>query len=207
MITAPARPQVNLDVMQTSENRSNFIGRLIGLAVLSAATLASAEGQPPPEGCHWQSIPELKAHLPVPDGWDFQQRSEGDALIYEVTPGQSTAGPSLHTQFRMIVKRDLEPETVVGMAREFVQSVRSSGLPTAPMETQSRSTFTIFVSVVQMGDLDAGMHDSTVAVSAIANEGTGTLYLVRIDIPADELADIAPLTNHLFRTIRIDDEI
>ena len=65
----------------------------------------------------------------------------------------------------------------------------------------------LFVSVVEIADAEMGTHLSTIAVSAIGNSRTGTLYRIRLDIPEPELAAVAPSANKLFRTLRVDDEI
>lgn len=186
---------------------SGSIGGALVLTILVSFPAIVAEDRPAPDGCHWQSIPELKAHIAVPDGWHFESATDGEDLVYDVSPARPGPDSTLQTRFRLTVTRGLDPDSVVARAREFVESVRSSGQPTAPIERQTLSVMTLFASVVEVIEPATDVHESTVAVSALANARTGTLYRIRLDIPASELGFMAPLANAMFRTIRVDDEI
>ena len=175
--------------------------------VLIAGLGLAAEDNPPPEGCHWQPIPELKAHLAVPDDWLFEEIDVEGALVYEVRPGGPVFESPSQSIFRLTVQKGLEPERVAEMARDFVESARDAGMPNEAMEEQTLGVMEVFVSVVLLASSETGVHETTVAVSALANTRTGTLYTTRLDIPVAELQDVAPLGNKLFRTIRVDDEI
>ena len=149
----------------------------------------------------------MKAHLAVPDHWAFTEVPSGDSLIYQIVPAGPAFDVPSRARYQMVVRRDLNPEVVVEHARQFVEAVRQAGFPIDSVETQKLGVLTMFASVVEFGDSESGDHESTVAVSALANYKTGTLYTIRFDIPASELALVAPLANSLFRRIRLDDEI
>jgi len=182
-----------------------FAGLLL-LTVCSSAPGTLAGGKTAPDGCHWQSIPKLKAHLAVPDGWQFKQLKSSDALIYEVRPaGGGFEGAKAH--YRLEVRLRTKPEDVVARARAFVEDNRAKSLEPPPLEEQQVSTLAMFSCFVRFAPSSDGSPALTAAVSSAGNSRTGTIYTIRFDIPENELDLIAPLGNSLFREMRLDDEI
>lgn len=159
-----------------------------------------------PEGCHWQPIPEIKAHLAVPDGWQFEKVASSDVLIYEVRP----AGPGfegIRARYRLEVRRGTSKADVVDRARSFVESVRAIATEAQPLEEQHIGVLTLYSSFGHLVPTSESSPALTAAVSCAANSRTGTIYTMRFDIPVNELDVVAPLGNHLFRELRLDDEI
>jgi hypothetical protein len=182
-------------------------GLILILVVLLAATRpVRGADDPAPERCHWQAIPELKAHLAVPDGWLFQRLEAGDALAYEVRPA-GTQFEAIRARYRLEVRRGLDKTKVVEMARSFVESIRAFAVEAQPLEEQHVSTVTLYSCFVTLARPTPGAVQPTAALWSAANSRTGTLYTVRFDIPSDELGVVAPLANHLFRNLRLDDEV
>jgi hypothetical protein len=106
------------------------VGRpVVAIIVMAIVALrnAGAEEAPAPDECHWQAIPEIKAHLAVPDGWLFEKLVGNDVLIYEVRP----SGPQfkgVRARYRLEVRRGVAKSEVVARARGFVQSVRTAAV-------------------------------------------------------------------------------
>ena len=171
----------------------------LGFATISVGN----EKRPAPPGCHWQSIPELKAHLAVPDGWLFEQIASQDGLVYQVRP----PAEELASRYRLEVRTGVDTSAVVGEARDFVDGPRNSGAEAEPLEEQTKGVITAYSTVVYYRPLVAGAPAITVAYLALGNSRTGTIYKIRLDIPADEVDRVLPAANHLFQNIRVDDEI
>lgn len=179
---------------------------LVAVVITSAAAVR-ADDKPAPDGCHWQDLPEIKAHLAVPDGWHFRRVQSENSLIFEVEPtGHGLPQPS-RSRYRLEVRLHTDSRTVVERAREFVENARTGATAAQPLEEQTIGVVTVFSSFFEYDPAVPLAPRRTAAMSAIANSRTGTLYLVRFDIPVDELEAIAPLGNALFRTARIDDEM
>jgi hypothetical protein len=172
--------------------------------VIAPGTLAA--GKPAPAGCHWQPIPELKAHVAVPDGWQFKKVQSSDALIYEVRPagnGFEGAKALYHLEVRLRTKT----EDVVARARAFIEDARAKALDPPPLAEQQVSTLTFFSCFVRFAPAGDGSPALTAAVSSIGNSRTGTIYTIRFEIPENEIRLIGSLGNGLFREMRLDDEI
>ena len=179
---------------------------LMFVGALAIAQGASAASKPAPNGCHWQAIPELKAHLAVPDGWRFEQVKSEEALIYEVRPTGKGFEES-KAVFHLEVRLRTAPDDAVARARAFVESARATAIDAPPLEEQQVSTLTFFSCFVRYPALGEGLPTLTAAVSSAANARTGTIYTTRFDIPEDEIERVAPLGNALFREWRLDDEV
>lgn len=175
-------------------------------AVLALTQNAVAATKPAPDGCHWHAIPELKAHLAVPDGWQFKKIKSSEALIYEVRPaGKGFEG--FKARFHLEVRLRTKLDDVVARARAFVEEARVSAIDPPPLEEQQASTITAFSCFVRYAAPPDGSPALTAAVSSAANTRTGTIYTTRFEIPEDEQERIAPLGNALFREWRLDDEV
>lgn len=180
---------------------------IVTLAGTIVSGLAADDGpDPAPPGCHWQAITILKAHLAVPDGWEFRDTSTHSLLSYEVRP----AGPGFknaRSRYRLEVRRGVDKSEVVKKAREFVESARTGATEAQPLEEQQVGVLILFSSFATYDPHRPGVTAVSVAISSAANTRTGTLYTVRFDIPSDEVERVAELGNQLFQKMRLDDEI
>jgi len=178
------------------------------ICLLAASRVGSAVEGPAPEGCHWERIPEVKVTLAMPDGWVFRKVSDAtNLLVYAATPGGPDAPANPKTRYELRIQRGLPPKSVVLIAKTFVESALAGSAETAPVEEQQRGVMSLFAGVAEIKPNLVGVPQLTVAASSLANARTGTLYTIRIDIPADELQAIQPRANAIFRTITVDDEI
>jgi hypothetical protein len=180
---------------------------LLSLAVaVLVPPLVAKEKDPPPAGCHWQSIPVLNARLAVPDGWQFRDTSTGMSLSYEVRP----AGPGFENAkalYRLEVSRGNKKAEVVSKAKEFIESARASAATAESLERQENGALTVFSCSVTSAPDHPGALPVSTALSAAANSRTGTLYTVRFDVPSDEVVKVTPLGSQLLHTMRLDDQI
>jgi hypothetical protein len=174
-----------------------------------AATPAprAAEATPPaPAGCHWQSLPEIKASLAVPDGWQFAAVSSDQVLSYEVRP----AGPGFEqtrSVYRLEVRLATPVASVRARAKEFVENVRKGALEAQPVDEQQVGVMTGFSSFARYAPRPGSAAPASVLAASIANTRTGTLYKIRFEIPVEELERVGPLGSALFQAYRLDDEV
>jgi hypothetical protein len=180
----------------------------VALSVLARPRAAFAVEGPAPEGCHWQRIPEVKATLAVPDGWHFQKLAgEKNVLVFEVRPGGPGAPPNSKSRYELRIQRGLPPKSVVMMAKTFVEGLLSGAVEATPLEEQKNGVMSMFAGVAHVRPNLLGLSQLTIAASSLANARTGTMYTIRIDIPAEELETVMPQANAIFRTITVDDDI
>jgi len=189
----------------TSTSRRILAVTLLLTALLAARAQArKKDDPPPPSGCRWQTIEVLGAHLAVPDGWQYRDVSEGPLLSYEVRP----AGAGLEkakSLYRLEVRRGLKKADVVPRAREFVEKARATATDAPPIDEREAGPMTLFACAVTYAPEPPGTVSLSSALSATANRDTGTLYMVRLDIPSDEVKLVSPLADKLFQNIRLND--
>ena len=181
---------------------------LFFLMILGYSFGRADDQAPPPSGTRWKAIPEIKANLALPNGWQFRKLpSTPKILIYEIVP----RGPGIPThsrsKYELKVEKDVPRAIVVFKARNYVEAIRAQAVESEPVEEQTKGVMNLFVSVAHLEPDASGAPQLTVALAAIANSRTGTLYTMRFDIPAAELEAVETLANQLFRHIRVDDEI
>lgn len=76
---------------------------------------------PPPSGFSWQSIPEIKAHFLLPEGWSFQQVDDLLDLDYVLTPEPIETVHDLQMGLRISVMFETERKSGIP-ATEFGQA-------------------------------------------------------------------------------------
>jgi hypothetical protein len=184
--------------------------RILAVTLLLSALLAARaqarrkDDPPPPPGCHWQAIEILGAHLAVPVGWQYRDTSEGPLLSYEVRPA-GAGFENAKSLYRLEVRRGLKKADVVPRAREFVEKARATATDAPPIDERESGHMTLFACAVNYAPEHPGAVALGSALSAAANRETGTLYMVRLDIPLDEVDRVSPLADKLFQNIRLDD--
>ncbi len=189
--------------------RSEVIRITLPLALLIGASsgFAAVADGPPPDGCHWQRIPEIKATLAVPDGWQFRKAADqGQRLLYEVIPAGAKAPRDPKSRYQFRVQKGVTKETVVSRAKGFVEGALKNASRADALDEQARGVISLFAGVGYFDPDSAGIPRLTVAAASLANSRTGTLYTIRMDIPAGELEAVSPLANALFRNITVDDD-
>jgi hypothetical protein len=179
------------------------------LLLMPACSLGQSKTQTPaPSGTHWKRIPELKAKLALPHGWQFRKvPSESRTLVYEVVPKGPGMPRRSRSKYQLKVEKGVPSAIVLFKARNFIEAIRAQAAESEEVDEQARGVTTLFSSIAHLDPDDSGVPQLTVALAAIANSRTGTLYTIRFDIPATELEAVEPLANQLFRHITIDDEL
>ena len=205
------KPTPNMG-LQRSRRPSLRSGPLL-LALLVLALPIQASGAPdsdplPPAGTRWKSIPEIKARIALPHGWRFAKaRSTPKTLAYEVVPKGLGIPVRSQSKYQLKVEKGVPKAIVVAKARNYIEAIRAQAVESEEVDEQTRGVTTLFSSIAHLNPDGSGVPQLTVALAAIANSRTGTLYTIRFDIPASELEAVETLGNQLFRHITIDDEI
>jgi hypothetical protein len=174
-------------------------------SVTSAGPSPDATTEPAPEGCHWKLIAEVHALLAVPDGWIFRSLPGRDVLTYEVVPAGSRFRTKPLSRYRLEIRRHSPVVDVVARAKTFVEQFRLGGTTSKALEEQRKGVMSLFASVIEVPPRRVGESHLSVAVSAVANSRTGTLYTAVLAIPSDERPVVADLANVLFQRVRLDD--
>jgi hypothetical protein len=180
------------------------------ISVLSLGLLAlgfSSETQPMP-GCRLREIPVINATLNIPEGWAFDDLSQGkERSVFEVTPsGPGFSGP-VKSRYRLEIYFNQDKKTIVEKARQFVTASRTRETKDAqPFSMQTTGKMQMFSLVVEFPSKGKDGRYRSIARWASANPVTGTLMKVNFDIAEEEVEQVALLGNYLFRNMVLDDE-
>jgi hypothetical protein len=178
------------------------------LFLLMAISISSFGNVPPaPSGCRWEKIKEVNGRIAVPEYWKFKSIPAKGKTIYEVVPAGPEIGGSAKSKYKMEILKSLPNDSVVSMAKEFVQSARrKKTTDVQPMQEQQFGKMKLFSLVVQYPSELLEGYRRSVARSASANEATGTLVSMELDIPENEIGKVAPMGNLLIQTMVLDDD-
>ena len=159
-------------------------------------------------GCRLQEIPAINATFNIPEGWLFNDLSQGQArYIFEVTPSGPAFTSPVKSKYRLEIYFNQDKKTIVENARKFVTSSRTRETKDAqPFSMQTIGKMKLFSLAVQFPSKGKDGRHKSIARWASANPVTGTLVKVNFDIPEDEVEQVAHLGNYLLRNMVLDDE-
>jgi hypothetical protein len=146
--------------------------------MLRVARVSAAESPPP--GLHWQELREIRAELLVPDGWLFKSTGDRDHPVYSVMPPQGAS------RFTLSVERKHKPELVIAEAHDIVEAQRKIAKEATPTEEVKMGVMTAYATLLDISPGGTNSIAIRVALTTIGNSRTGTFYMFRFDIPADE---------------------
>lgn len=189
-----------------------------GMAILQTALLVNPDAAPQtaaaqslpaaPDGYRWERCPEIKGALLAPDGWHFKKQIETDTLAYFVSKenidaaGEFTTGLSLNVLKNVNVVMQAPPSA---FARELIAEAAATSNVREPAWTKSQGPFRSHGIVVTTPDLDKG--DYVTHMLAIANDSTGTLYLLTFESPVGDWAQASAIAEPMLKRLWIDSEI
>ena len=179
---------------------------LLAASCISTARADDAVMPPPPKGYTWAKCPEIKGAFLRPTGWHFKKGKRGDTLGIFITKekidrkGQFTTGLSINVIPGIPKKKSMTPYK---FARQFRESARKSSTFTKEWDKDLGP----FKSVGFVYDKKDKAGSYTVHNLLIANNKTGTLYLVMFEGPSAEWPETWKTGEPMLQYLYIDDEV
>lgn len=174
-----------------------------------AAPAAASTSRPAaPAGYEWQECPEIKGALLRPDGWFFKKETGRDSIAYFVSKENIDAAGEFTTGLTMNVLQNVD--TIMGSppsiyAEELIaEAARSSDVRNAPW-THRMGPFLSHGVVITTPDLVKG--DFVTHMLAIANDRTGTMYLVTFESPVETWQSASQIADPMLKKLWIDSDI
>lgn len=183
------------------------------LAVIAALAVLSGEGAvsdmpPPPSGYRWQACPEIKGALLRPDGWHFRKHIDGDKRAYFISKedldvvDEFTTGLTFYALVGHARKNGISAS---GFAENYIRNATSSSHVRKAPWTRSMGPFVSHGVVITTPDAVDGDFVSHMLV--IANEGTGTVYIVIFESPVEDWATMKAIGEPILARLFIDSDI
>ena len=177
---------------------SSVRGALAGALIFAAAIAVAVE--PPPPGLHWQDLKEIRGRLLIPDGWSFKQVGSAEHLTYIVSPPEGKA------VFTLTAEKHHKPDGVKAEALAFVETARDRASEATPVEELSMGVMQGFGSLLDFPATASDPGGSRIAITGIGNTRTGTLYMMRFDVPASEWESVWEKGRYLAGKFTLEDE-
>lgn len=169
---------------------------------------AQAERPPAPPGYQWQECPEIMGALLKPNGWYFRKEIDADTIAYFISEEDTRTDGEFFTGFSMNVLKNVDD--IFGSppsryAEELIaEAARSSNVRQQPW-IRRMGPFVSHAVVVTTSDVVNG--DFVTHMLAIANDTTGTMYLVTFESPVEDWQEASQIAAPMLKHIGIDSEI
>ena len=182
---------------------------LIILLLLFVIATAQADNEPPmapPQGYSWVNCPEIKGAFLLPDGWNFKSGKQGDTFGFFLTKekieedGDFTTGMTVNVIPDIPIKKSSSPFN-------FALQLRESARQSSKFSKEWEKDMGHFKSVGFVYSKKDATGSFTVHNLFIANNQTGTLYLVLFEAPASEWQQIWKIAEPMLQYLYIDDTI
>ncbi len=186
--------------------RYALLAVLLTVFNIVTATAADAELPPPPKGYSWAQCPEIKGAFLCPSNWHFKKSKQGETLGFFIskeeikTNGQFRTGMTVTVIPNIPTKKGMSPYKY---ALQYRESARTSVTLTKEWE-KDMGPFKSVGFVFSRND-KAGAY--TVHNLVIANDKTGTFYIVIFEAPATEWNEAWKIAEPMLRYLFIDDTI
>ncbi|OGV72384.1 MAG: hypothetical protein A3K19_16305 [Lentisphaerae bacterium RIFOXYB12_FULL_65_16] len=161
---------------------------------------------PPPKGYSWERCEEIKGAFLRPDGWNFLKSKKGDTQGYFITKEPAGEGKQFTTGLTVNVITDIPRKKSVTPYR-YAQIFRESARKTEKFTSEWDKAMGPFQSVGFVYIKTDKSGSRTVHNLLIANDKTGTLYLVMFEAPADEWDAAWTTGEPILKLLYIDDTI
>jgi len=180
---------------------------LVFLALVATGAVA-AELPPAPAGYSWVSLSEIKGAFLMPLGWYFKKGRQGDTLGYYITrenipeSGEFLTGLSINVIPDIPEKSGMAPSLY---ATAFINKAVKQVEVVTPPWASLNGPFEGHGVVLLYRDDQKG--DFIVHNLAIANDQTGTLYLITFESPAEAWEKARQIAEPILQRFLIDDTI
>ena len=181
---------------------------LVPLILIITLTQTRADDPPmkPPKGFTWAQCPEIKGAFLKPDGWHFKKSKKGDTLGFFITKekigekGEFITGMSVNVIPDIPKKKSTSPYL-------FARSYREAARKTVTFSKEWDKDMGPFKSVGFVYSKDDKAGAFTVHNLLIANNKTGTLYLIMFEGAKSEWSKTWQIAEPMLQYLYIDDTI
>ena len=163
------------------------------------------ELEPAPAGFEWQRLAEVRGAVLRPSVWHFNHQAEGDELDYFLSREPAGTDGKFDTGLTIKVVTDVPNRTGMSLddyAQRFI-SQASGGLEIidGPWDS-ARAPYVTHGAL--MHATDPGKGEFNAHMAAMANEETGTVYLITFEGPAESWDTIWPMGELMLNKLALD---
>lgn len=168
----------------------------------------ATELPPPPSGYSWVSCTEIKGAFLMPQGWHFKKGSEGDTLGYFITKENINEIGEFFTGLSVNVIPNIPQENGMSPSAFADTYIKTASAQREVFKKPWVSTMGPFQGYgVVLVNRDSKKGDYMTHNLAIANDQTGTLYLLTFESPAKVWESSWSIGKPMLQRFLIDDTI
>lgn len=173
-------------------------------AVLAAVSGALAAEPLPaaPAGFTWSRLAEIRADLLVPTGWKLSRQKKGDSETYHLAGPKAGAGAGAAFDINWVP--EVTKKTAMSPSKYAAGLVSAASDSHKLLDKKSSSTGVFATASFRYADSGKGRDGMMVSYEFLANDRTGSLYIVAFEAPAATWADAWAIGKVLFENLRLD---
>ena len=160
----------------------------------------------PPKGFTWCRCPQIKGAFLCPDNWHFKREKKGDTLGFFITKEKMDKSGLFTTGLTINVIPNI-PEKESMTPYQFAQRFRKEAKKTNILITEWDKNLGPFQSLGFVYKKKDNIGEFTVHNLLIANNKTGTLYLIIFEAPTSEWENTWKIAEPMLKYLYIDDTI
>jgi hypothetical protein len=160
----------------------------------------------PPAGYSWQHLPSIKGAMLKPDGWFFKQTKKGKTEGFFISKEDIEKAGSFQTGLTLNCIRDIPEKT--GQPPSVYAAALADVAATKYQLTKRSSSIQGPFKAVRFCYVDSPKDKESVTVYhlAIANDKTGTLFLVIFEAPTKSWVEAWKIGEPILKRLMLDDE-
>ena len=187
--------------------KTNTIPSIVLMASFMTTVTAEDDSMPaPPKGYDWARCSEIKGAFLRPIGWHFRKDKRGETIGFFITKEDITKTGSFKTGLTVNVIPDI-PKKKSMSPYDFARQVRETAKESSKLTKEWNKDMGPFKSVGFVYDKKDDAGNFTVHNLLIANNKTGTLYLVIFEAPSAEWTETWKIAEPMLKYLYIDDTI
>lgn len=183
--------------------------KLIIMSLLFLSITASAQQSAlpePPKGYSWQWCEDIKGAFLKPDGWFFRKDAKGGTLGIFITKEDIGKDGQFKTGLTVNVIRKVAEKKKIA-ASEYIRQLMDDARKSMKFIREWDRDMGPFKSVGFLYERQSKEGAFKVHNLLIANDKTGTVYLVMFEAPAEEWEAAWRIGEPIMKKLYIDDEI
>ncbi|GAB3315079.1 hypothetical protein ACFQT0_00585 [Hymenobacter humi] len=179
---------------------------LLLLALPAAAQKYNTALGTAPAGFRWQALPDVKAAMPLPEGWYYKAEGQKGATTFYLTQDEIGESGEFQTGASLNVVRKVKAKTgrQAPAYAELLMMRTGFGQGQQQLEKTSTADGPFYKLAVRYRDAPSEAEPRVVYQMALANAKTDTLYLLTFESPEKNWAEAWKLGEQMIKELVLD---
>jgi len=168
----------------------------------AALALSAAEAPPAPPGFAWTRLAEIRADLLKPSAWTMDHQRKGGSETYRIAPPKKEGGMAAALDINWVP--DVSSQTGMLPSKYAAGLVATASQNHKIVERESGTLGSLATVAFRFADSGPGRDGLMVRYQIVANDQTGSLYVMAFEAPAREWTNAWKTGSVMMGRIRLD---